>query len=185
MRIESITKGLATYSGRDSCVRITAYFTLFVFGATKLMLDELDYSNDDEKSKRDHLFSYIYLSYLSAFLTVDGLKHLNYSSRLISKHFATTRLILRFFDDIPAIFNLYKHFFMTQPPKSTTTTTTTTPKTRIIKNKSSDSNISNKKDENNNELDDNDNDNSNENDEKCQQQNRGVEVKSSRVIIII
>lgn len=96
-RLNKISNGLATYSGRDSGIRVTAYFTLFLYGLLK----------DVEKSLDNHS---TLIEFLLRFLSFETLVHLSQSMRVISKYFGTTRLIMRFFDDIPAINNFYKHY---------------------------------------------------------------------------
>lgn len=97
VKIENVTKGLATYSGRDSVIRVTAYMTLFLFGITQLLVERFE--------KRGESTPLNLLLYL---ISIDSLRHVSISCRIVSKHFATTRLIMRFFDDTPAIYNLYK-----------------------------------------------------------------------------
>lgn len=99
MTLAKITKGLGTYSGRDACIRVVAYFSLFLYGYTTKILN----SDEEEKNK-----SY-FLKFLLYFYTFESLPHLAKSCQLISKAFGTTRLIMRFFDDIPAINNLISY----------------------------------------------------------------------------
>ena len=96
-KIENVAKGLATYSGRDSVIRVTAYMTLFVYGITQLLVERV------ERRESSPLHFLLYL------VSIDSLKHVSVSCRIVSKHFATTRLIMRFFDDTPALYNLYKY----------------------------------------------------------------------------
>ena len=72
--MNKVVSGVATYNGRDACIRVTAYFTLFLYG----LLKDIDTARAQ-------------------------------SCRILSKQFATARLIARFFDNIPAIFKFYRH----------------------------------------------------------------------------
>lgn len=97
-RLVKITKGLATYSGRDACIRVTAYFFLFLYG---LLIDvhKKNYGNNSW-----------FVENLLVVFSLEQLFHMAESCRLISKQFATTRLIMRFFDDLPALNNFYQHY---------------------------------------------------------------------------
>lgn len=101
-KLNKLSSGLATYSGRDACIRVTAYFTLYLYGLL-VDLEKKSYGNNTPL-----------IEYLLKVLSFEQLVHLAQSFRLISKYFGTTRLIMRFFDDIPAVNNLVKHFSSNQ-----------------------------------------------------------------------
>lgn len=98
LKMNQIVAGLGTFVGRDSCIRVTSYFALFLYG----ILTEFDLN---ALRKDSILVQYIFL--LIKFESIDSIAS---SCLVISKQFAVTRLITRFFDDVPAIYNLYKHF---------------------------------------------------------------------------
>ena len=87
--ILNINDGLKTYAGRDACIRMVAYFFLFLYGILKQI---------------EILSEYLFYEgwFESNFLT-----ELKQSCLTISKHFSTTRLILRFFDDIPTLLKFF------------------------------------------------------------------------------
>ena len=95
--LENINDGLKTYSGRDACIRFVAYFFLFLYGLLKQV----------EEFKK-------ILFYKNSFFTRNVLSPLTHSCLTISKHFSTTRLILRFFDDIPAILKFMSYLNLKQ-----------------------------------------------------------------------
>lgn len=108
-RIESILNGLASYNGRDSCIRVTSYFFLFLHG----LLADLD-----EKNSKNNSWL---VQNLLLFYSIEKLIQMSGSFRVLAKQFATTRIIVRFFDDLPAIHQLYKHYikaFKTQTDKN-------------------------------------------------------------------
>ena len=95
MQIKNIVDGLNTYPGRDSVIRVTAYFSLFLYGITEFFKEFLN--------AKSNIF-------LLSFISIDLLDNFSLSCKLISKYFATTRLILRIFDDLPAIYRLIEYW---------------------------------------------------------------------------
>ena len=89
--ILNINEGLKTYSGRDACIRLVAYFFLLLFGILKQLEYYEEYILDED-------------SFFKTLLS-DSIK----SCLTISKNFSTARLILRFFDDIPAILKFFNY----------------------------------------------------------------------------
>ena len=145
--IETVVANLKTYSGRDSCIRVVAYFSLFLHGVFNLIdtehqktLSNADTSMADQASiVNNPIASSILLNFfvnkiLFYIVSIESAHSLSISFKILAKQFGTTRLILRFFDDIPAIYNFYMYIKKT---KSIST----------IKNKT------NNKDENNNVAD--------------------------------
>jgi hypothetical protein len=94
---ENTIKGLNTYSGRDACIRVACYVCLFLHGILDLTLKRVFTAETS-----------ILIAFLIEYLDTSAISHWSDSFRTLSKHFATTRLILRLFDDLPAIFNLLK-----------------------------------------------------------------------------
>lgn len=97
-RIEKILAGLATYNGRDACIRVTSYFFLFLYG----LLSDLEQNSLYKKSWL--------IQNLLVIFSLEKLVKMSASFRVLAKQFATTRIIIRFFDDLPAIYQFYKHF---------------------------------------------------------------------------
>ena len=63
--LENINEGLKTYSGRDACIRLVAYFFLFLYGIL-LLVEEyktifFNKTNDDYS----FIFSYFRIQYIS------------------------------------------------------------------------------------------------------------------------
>lgn len=97
-RIERILTGLASYNGRDACIRVTSYFFLFLYG----LLADLEQKNSNKKSWL--------IQNLLVIFSFEKLVQMSVSFRVLAKQFATTRIIIRFFDDLPAIYQFYKHY---------------------------------------------------------------------------
>ena len=89
--ILNINEGLKTYAGRDACIRLIAYFFLFLYG----LLVQIEYFGE-------------YLFDQDSFMA-NMLSDTIQSCLTISKHFSTTRLILRFLDDIPALLKFFNY----------------------------------------------------------------------------
>ena len=95
--ILNINEGLKTYAGRDACIRFVAYFFLFLCG----FLEQIEILNEYLFEGENTFISNI-------------LPELIQSCLIISKHFSTTRLILRFFDDIPALLKFFNYWDSTK-----------------------------------------------------------------------
>lgn len=65
-----LSRNLKSYSGRDACIRLVAYFSKFIYGLLQLFSLEV------------------------------------YEIKVLSSQFSNCRCIMRFFDDIPAIYSL-------------------------------------------------------------------------------
>lgn len=100
MQPENVVEGLKTYSGRDACIRVIAYLGLFLYGVIDLAVKHLS-----SKEHKDEETPYYF--YLFTLVSIEQLIEIGKSCRVIQKQFATTRLVTRFFDDIPAIFSLF------------------------------------------------------------------------------
>jgi hypothetical protein len=111
--VANIVAGLGTYAGRDACIRVVSYFALFLYGLIKLAqvgyIKANDSDGDDDDDNDNHEHDSFLLQIMFQFLSIEAIVALEYSLLLISKQFALTRLINRFFDDIPAVYNLFKH----------------------------------------------------------------------------
>jgi hypothetical protein len=92
---ENVVNGVKTYSGRDSLIRVVAYFALFLYGVIDLAVKNLS-SNEPTP----------FYFYIFTLISFESLANIGQSCRVIAKQFSTTRLITRFFDDIPAIHSL-------------------------------------------------------------------------------
>ena len=116
MQPENVISGLKTYSGRDACIRVIAYFGLFLYGVIDIAVKELS----KEKKQDDDNGVSIYF-YLFTLVSIENLIQIGKSSRVIGKQFSTTRLITRFFDDVPAVYNLVEFWtknFPDEPPSN-------------------------------------------------------------------
>jgi hypothetical protein len=105
--MDNVVRGLSTYAGRDAMIRVTCYFFLFLFGILKDIDHTADLDNLRQRSGDG--FRIFIVENMLYFVALESLPHLAHASLAISRHFATARLIARFFDNIPAIFNLYTH----------------------------------------------------------------------------
>lgn len=117
MQTENVINGLKTYSGRDACIRVIAYFGMFMYGVLDLAVKHFKSNAADENDRDDDSTPFYF--YLFTFISIENLVHLAASCRVISKQFSTTRLITRFFDDIPAVYNLVEFWaknFPDEPP---------------------------------------------------------------------
>jgi hypothetical protein len=103
--LHRVSRGVNTYAGRDACIRVTCYFFLFVYG----LLRDID-SNTPPHVDKHGQFRALLVEYLLYFVAIESLPGLAHASMVLSKQFATARLIARFFDNIPAALNFYKHF---------------------------------------------------------------------------
>ena len=106
---DNVVAGIKTYSGRDACIRVVAYFALFLYGVIDLAVKHFksdDYDEDDIP---------IYFI-LFTFFPVESLARWGASCRVIAKQFSVTRLVTRFFDDIPAMQSL-SNFWITNFPE--------------------------------------------------------------------
>jgi hypothetical protein len=105
--IENVVANLKTYSGRDSCIRVVAYFSLFLHGVFNLIDENKKTSNNNDPIASSILLNLFVNKFLLYIVSIESAHSLSISFKILSKQFATTRLILRFFDDIPAIYNFY------------------------------------------------------------------------------
>jgi hypothetical protein len=72
--LRHLSRNLKTYSGRDACIRLVAYFSKFIYGLFQLLDMEV------------------------------------YEFKVLSSQFSNCRCIMRFFDDIPAIYSFICFF---------------------------------------------------------------------------
>lgn len=100
-KIDNISNGLKTYSGRDACIRLVSYFSLFLYGAFNLIE-----KNEKHLAANNIVFQFLF----KHVMPIQSLPSLTKSFHTIAKQFSNTRLVMRFFDDIPAINNLVMHF---------------------------------------------------------------------------
>jgi hypothetical protein len=103
--LHKVSRGVNTYAGRDACIRVTCYFLLFVYG----LLKDIDPKVPLRANKIDQFRAFV-VEYLLYFVAIESVPSLARTCMVLSKQFATARLIARFFDNIPAVLNFYKHF---------------------------------------------------------------------------
>ncbi len=108
---DNVVAGIKTYSGRDACIRVVAYFALFLYGVIDLAVKH--FSADDYDQDETPFYFYAF-----TFFSVESLVKASQSCRLIAKQFSVTRLITRFFDDIPALQSLYNFWIVNFPEEA-------------------------------------------------------------------
>jgi hypothetical protein len=81
-KLGQIVFGLNTYHGRDACIKFLAYFSLFIYGTILK-----DFDNKNAYKMADPFLS-------------------------LSKQFSNCRIVLRFLEDLPAFYNIYKFSFI-------------------------------------------------------------------------
>ena len=108
---DNVVAGIKTYSGRDACIRVIAYFALFLYGVIDLAVKHL--SSDDYDEDETPFYFYVF-----TLVSVESLVKAGQSCRLIAKQFSVTRLITRFFDDIPALQSLYNFWVVNFPEEA-------------------------------------------------------------------
>ena len=77
-QLESVSKNLGTYNGRDSVIRFVAYFSVLVSELIRMVFGE-------------------------------NARTIYEAIHTLGKQFSNCRLIMRFFDDLPAIYALVKY----------------------------------------------------------------------------
>ena len=107
--MQSVVATLKTYGGRDAFLRLIAYSSLILHGLFDLAHHAQKDGQVSALSSYFDILPWDLFGLLFATISAEELLRISISFKKVASQFSNARTILRFLDDVPAIYDLFHY----------------------------------------------------------------------------